>query len=568
MTALDIQTLADTTPASTGDASSDARQNLIDYASLGGFTLTAETHAWYAAVDTVDSPEEARAASTVLAELRGRDLPATREAANRLAEDTTLGELDTVVAVGKALALTLRVRSTLQVLVPAAYESEQLGAFAAATASGKWRKAQDAKLTLGQRLNLGRAARGLALAKRPRRSALHAALVAAASERTDWAALSPTGSRPVLPADLEFLDAAVQAVDDACAALAELGRLRVDSNPAALSLDELTGLVDRLASDEGTLHRLPALHALRAALEEQGYGELVAELTAARADADAVAEAVAREFGAVDSVKAEAEAESAGAGAGDVDVDVAEEAEAEAAAIVAATAAPVPVEAPAQGFVPAPREEEVTITEVTTPSETEVVAEAAVVAEAEAVAEAVVEAEVVAEAEAVVEAEAEAVAEAVTLAEAEVVTAAEATAPVEAVAAEAAVVEVAPAAPVTPVVAKPKAKASKAAAAKAKATPAAQATPTATATPASPEPAAGEPVGEGRRPRKPAFTPGRPVTAYSAEELVSVVDWIDSDGVKRSDDELLRAAMKELGFARLGPRIKDALGTAIASVRS
>jgi hypothetical protein len=73
---------------------------------------------------------------------------------------------------------------------------------------------------------------------------------------------------------------------------------------------------------------------------------------------------------------------------------------------------------------------------------------------------------------------------------------------------------------------------------------------------------------ETARPGKPAFTPGRPVTAYSAEELTSVVAWIDSDGVKRSEDELLRAAMKELGFARLGPRIKDALGAAIAAARS
>ncbi|MHA6764195.1 hypothetical protein [Streptacidiphilus sp. PAMC 29251] len=515
MTALDTQTLDETTPASTGDASSDARQNLIDYASLGGFTLTAETHAWYAAVDTVDSPEEARAASTVLAELRGRDLPATREAAARIAQETTLGELDTVVAVGRALALTLRVRSTLEVLVPTAYESEHLDTFAAATGSGQWRKEQGAKLSFGQRLNLGKAARGLAVAKRPRRGVLHAALVAAAAERADWAALSLTDAHPVLPADLEFLDTAVQAVDDACTALAELGRLRVDSNPAALSLDELTDLVDRLASDEGTLHRLPALHALRAALVEQGYGELVAELTEARADAEAVAEAVNREFG-----------------------------EAEVAVTVEAEPAEAAVEATPQGLVPAPREEEVTITEVITPDPAEVAAEAEVEVTAVEVAE--VEVEV---AEATV---AETIAPEV---EATEVAAAE----VEAVAEPAVVAE-----PAAPVVAKPKAKVTKAAATKA-ATPAKPRAAKATKA-AAPAPAAAP--AEGTALPKPAFTPGRPVTAYSADELVSVVGWIDSDGVKRSDEELLRAAMKELGFARIGPRIKEALGTAIASVRS
>jgi hypothetical protein len=45
------------------------------------------------------------------------------------------------------------------------------------------------------------------------------------------------------------------------------------------------------------------------------------------------------------------------------------------------------------------------------------------------------------------------------------------------------------------------------------------------------------------------------------------VRWLDGDPVERTDDELLRAAMKELGFARLGPRIKESLGAAIIEVR-
>ncbi|MFI9787805.1 hypothetical protein ACIHEI_30495, partial [Kitasatospora sp. NPDC051984] len=79
-----------------------------------------------------------------------------------------------------------------------------------------------------------------------------------------------------------------------------------------------------------------------------------------------------------------------------------------------------------------------------------------------------------------------------------------------------------------------------------------------------------EPVveaGSDSRPVKPELTPGKPITGYSAEELVALVAWFDADGTERSDDELLRAAMKELGFARLGPRIKEALGAAVASVR-
>jgi len=81
--------------------------------------------------------------------------------------------------------------------------------------------------------------------------------------------------------------------------------------------------------------------------------------------------------------------------------------------------------------------------------------------------------------------------------------------------------------------------------------------------PPAPSPEATAP----RRPRKPDFTPGRPVNAYSADELLSVVRWLDADGTTRTEDELLRAAMKEMGFSRLGPRIKEALGAAVSAAR-
>ncbi|MEZ0095159.1 hypothetical protein ABH925_006358, partial [Streptacidiphilus sp. EB129] len=83
---------------------------------------------------------------------------------------------------------------------------------------------------------------------------------------------------------------------------------------------------------------------------------------------------------------------------------------------------------------------------------------------------------------------------------------------------------------------------------------------------AAPEVAVEVPAGAGR-PVRPEVVEGRAVTAYSADELVAMVRWVDSDGVARSDDELLRAAMKELGFSRLGPRIKEALGAALAVAR-
>src|SRR4029077_6781471 len=119
----------------------------LKYSAQGGFTLTAETHAWYAAGGTVATPEDARAAWTVVAELRGRYLPTVREAAELLDAGTPLGGLDTVAAVAEAVALLLRVRETLATLTPAAYRSADLDRLSAATASSAERKAQGVKLS-------------------------------------------------------------------------------------------------------------------------------------------------------------------------------------------------------------------------------------------------------------------------------------------------------------------------------------------------------------------------------------------------------------------------------------
>ncbi|MDX2811976.1 hypothetical protein PV410_05300 [Streptomyces sp. PA03-5A] len=562
---------------STADIASlpaEARDDLRAYAELGGFTLTTDTHAWYAAVDTVAGPEEARAASTVLAELRGRDLPALRSAARRLEESEALG-IDaprTVAESGRAVSLLLRVRLTLRTLNADVYDvaEAELDDLVAATASGAWRRDRGVKVTWLRRRSLRGRVRGLATG-RPRRDAAHTALASAASERTDWAALGGAG-RPAVPTDADFLDDASRAAEAAVAGLTELGRLlRPEAALDSLPFEELVELLDRLAADEGTLYRLPNLKATRDRLEEQGLGAVLEELTERRAD---TAEVVAllgetetpvvpeprTTSEAAEGTPAEPEAEAV-AEAAVVEAPVTEEA---SAAPAEAEAEPVAAEAPAVEPEPEPEpvaeaapveaEPGAVVEPETASAEPESAAEEAPAAEpepeAEAVAEPVtVEAPAPAEAEPVAEApvveeapaaepepEVEAVAEPVTV---------EAPAPAEAeLVAEAPVVEEAPAAEPEP---EPVVEAE------------------ALAAEPEEEPAAANPVG--RRPRKPTITPGKAVTAYSAEELTALVRWIDGDGEKRSDDELLRAAMKELGFARLGPRIKEALGAAVAEAR-
>ena len=58
------------------------------------------------------------------------------------------------------------------------------------------------------------------------------------------------------------------------------------------------------------------------------------------------------------------------------------------------------------------------------------------------------------------------------------------------------------------------------------------------------------------------------VTDYRHRSLVDLARWIESDMLLRTDDDLIREMMSELGFKRSGKRIADALRTAIKDVRT
>ena len=74
----------------------------------------------------------------------------------------------------------------------------------------------------------------------------------------------------------------------------------------------------------------------------------------------------------------------------------------------------------------------------------------------------------------------------------------------------------------------------------------------------------------GRRPDVPRKgTPGYDsITDYSQTQLVMLARWIESDTLLRTDDDLIRKMMDELGFKRAGTRITDALRMAIRNART
>jgi hypothetical protein len=77
----------------------------------------------------------------------------------------------------------------------------------------------------------------------------------------------------------------------------------------------------------------------------------------------------------------------------------------------------------------------------------------------------------------------------------------------------------------------------------------------------TPEISAASPVNS-RRPR-PRIPKRANIDEYRATELLSLVDWLESDGRLRTDQELADEMVKTLGFKRRGARIDEAVMKAI-----
>jgi hypothetical protein len=58
-----------------------------------------------------------------------------------------------------------------------------------------------------------------------------------------------------------------------------------------------------------------------------------------------------------------------------------------------------------------------------------------------------------------------------------------------------------------------------------------------------------------------------PITEYSHRELVTLIQWINSDGPLRTQEELIAEAVNELGFQRRASRIVAVLEAAIVSAK-
>ena len=74
-------------------------------------------------------------------------------------------------------------------------------------------------------------------------------------------------------------------------------------------------------------------------------------------------------------------------------------------------------------------------------------------------------------------------------------------------------------------------------------------------------------VGDGVRGPIPFRPDGRPITGYYMRDLVKFIQWLESDGRLRTQDELIALAIPALGYERTSAPRREALVQAIAAAR-
>ena len=242
----------------TAGVAEQLRDELREYAHLGGFRYEAGSTPWYGA--DITTGEQARDALAVLGRLASASYPAARERIERACQQTGLRLPASHAEWAGRLALFSGVLATWQCLDPQVYAAEP-DRLAAATAP------RDQRPALGwrERRALAAKARSLWISGHPEPQVLHRALTEAAAQLAEWERVRVDGGPPRVPDGLADAVNVVAACDSELAALGRYIRLPDDAG-AALA---------ELAGDQDTPWRLPRLYELRGRFEQFGLGPLL-----------------------------------------------------------------------------------------------------------------------------------------------------------------------------------------------------------------------------------------------------------------------------------------------------
>ena len=254
----------------------EIRDELREFAHLGGFTMRPGSTPWFGAA--LRTPEEAREAYQLAVQLSSYDLPRLMDrharASAALGLRAPAGYADALAR----MALYAGIKQTAALLDASVYGAnpQALADALAGTSSGSLGERRRLKKE-GQRLYRGPG--------KPAREELAALLKAAAGQLADWERarnVEGTGNPdagwlPTVPAGL--LELAELHADSSRKLVALRARVR-------LSADDVAGQLSALAADEDTAWKLPRLYELAARFDDLGLAPLLDELGRCEASPD------------------------------------------------------------------------------------------------------------------------------------------------------------------------------------------------------------------------------------------------------------------------------------------
>jgi very-short-patch-repair endonuclease len=251
------------------------RDELREFAYLGGFTLRPDKTPWFTAA--VRSPEDARKASELAARLSSRTLPLLLDRTARATAEVGLRPARSYPDAAVVMRLFASVESSVRRLGPGVYAADP-ARLAAATGDGTGLGFRERRALRKQARSL---AEGAGWSRDLTDAELTAALAEAAAELSRWRELRTDDGPPRLPAMIAELTALWADCE------AQLGRLRA---VITLPADPQRMLAD-LAADTETPWKLPRLHELAGRFDELGLGPLLDELALRESGPDLAARA-------------------------------------------------------------------------------------------------------------------------------------------------------------------------------------------------------------------------------------------------------------------------------------
>ncbi len=254
------------------DSADRIRDELREFAHLGGFTIRPKSTPWFGA--KLRTPEHVMQACDLAARLSSNGLPMLADRLGRAGEETGLRRPGDYVECAARVRLYAAIAQTLRTLAPEVYSS-QPGALAAATGDGR-------DLRFGERRALRKQARSLWIAsEKPSREQLCAALTEAAEQMAEWESIRTDDGLPRLPARLADLASLCAECEQQLTTLRAYVRIP----------DDAEQLLAALTADQDTAWKLPRLYELGARFDGMGLGPLLDELARREAGPDLAAAA-------------------------------------------------------------------------------------------------------------------------------------------------------------------------------------------------------------------------------------------------------------------------------------